>query len=103
MSKILRITAKRAGFRRAGLAHSTAPTDHPISAFSSEQLAALRNEAMLTVIEIDVDDRDPGDESVSPNTSSAAQADAGAARNPAAPAEAPAQKAPAKTGKKKTK
>lgn len=45
----VRIAARRDGFRRAGMAHSKAPTDHPAARFSPEQLEALLSEPMLTV------------------------------------------------------
>lgn len=46
---MIRITAKRPGFRRCGVAHPAAPTDYPDDHFSAEQLAMLRAEPMLTV------------------------------------------------------
>lgn len=49
---ILRITARRDGFRRAGRAWTVAPQDVPADTLSDDQLAALRAEPMLTVIEI---------------------------------------------------
>jgi hypothetical protein len=53
---MIRIRSKHAGFRRAGVAHPAGPVDHPDDAFTSEQLAALKAEAMLVVEEI----RGPG-------------------------------------------
>lgn len=44
------ITSKRAGFRRAGIAHPAAATEYPDGFFSEEQLAALRAEPMLQVL-----------------------------------------------------
>lgn len=49
----IRITAKREGFRRAGIAHSTKPTFHPAKAFTAEQLADLKAESMLVVEEVE--------------------------------------------------
>lgn len=46
---MIRITSQREGFRRAGIAHPAAATDHPDDAFTAEQLAALQAEPMLTV------------------------------------------------------
>jgi len=43
------ITSKREGFRRAGVAHSVAPTSYPDDAFTKEQWATLRAEENLTV------------------------------------------------------
>lgn len=54
--KAIRITAKVAGFRRCGLAHSNTPTDHPDGTFSAEQLEILKNDPMLKVEEVEVDD-----------------------------------------------
>jgi hypothetical protein len=54
MTKVLRITAKRAGFRRAGLAHPDTPVDHDIADFTDEQIAALKGETMLIVSEVEV-------------------------------------------------
>jgi hypothetical protein len=45
----IRITSRVEGFRRAGVAHSIAPTDHDAGAFSLEQLAALQAEQNLIV------------------------------------------------------
>lgn len=49
---MIRITSKREGFRRAGVAHPAAPTEYPDDAFSKEQLAALKAEPMLTVEQV---------------------------------------------------
>ncbi|MGQ0529991.1 MAG: HI1506-related protein [Panacagrimonas sp.] len=54
MAHILRITSKIAGFRRAGMAHAAAPTDHAIEKFTADQIEALKGEAMLTVEEVDL-------------------------------------------------
>ncbi|HJB65192.1 MAG TPA: hypothetical protein H9768_02765 [Candidatus Mailhella merdavium] len=48
---MIRITAKRDGFRRAGMAHD-GTKDWPDGTFTPEQLAALKDETMLTVEEI---------------------------------------------------
>lgn len=60
MSKIIRITAATEGFRRAGMAHSKTPTDHPESAFDEAQIQALQAEPALTVQIIDQDSEKPG-------------------------------------------
>lgn len=49
MSNTIRIIAAKDGFRRAGVAHSKAATDHKEDAFTEEQLEALQAEPMLTV------------------------------------------------------
>ena len=46
---LLRITAVREGFRRAGRAWSTTPTEVDATSFSAEQIAALNAEPMLVV------------------------------------------------------
>ena len=46
---MIRITAKQANFRRAGVAHSITPTEYPDDHFTAEQLEALRAEPMLVV------------------------------------------------------
>lgn len=49
MGKVIDITAKRDGFRRAGLAHSETTTTYPLSDFTKAQLEQLQNEPMLVV------------------------------------------------------
>lgn len=46
---MVRITAKRDGFRRCGVAHPAQPTEHPDDAFAPEQLAVLQAEPGLVV------------------------------------------------------
>lgn len=46
---LVRITSKREGFRRAGIAHTRDPVDHPAHLIAQEQLTALCAEPMLTV------------------------------------------------------
>ena len=46
---MIRITAKKNGFRRCGVAHSDNPTDYPDDHFSEEELALLKAEQMLLV------------------------------------------------------
>lgn len=43
------ITAKKDGFRRAGVTHPARPTEHQADAFTKEQLAELQAEPMLVV------------------------------------------------------
>lgn len=50
---MLRITAKTDGFRRCRVAHSGQPTDHPADRFTKEEVEILKNEPMLTVVEIE--------------------------------------------------
>ncbi|NNG05318.1 MAG: hypothetical protein HKM95_14635 [Inquilinus sp.] len=56
MTKILRITAKRAGFRRCGVAHPDQPVDHAADRFSREQVEILKADPMLVVHELDADE-----------------------------------------------
>ena len=44
------IISKKEGFRRCGIAHSTAPTSYADDTFSKKELAALQDEPMLTVV-----------------------------------------------------
>lgn len=46
---MIRITSKREGFRRCGIAHSKTPTEYPIDKFSKEELKALEAEPNLVV------------------------------------------------------
>ena len=50
---MIRIIAKRDGFRRCGVAHPAQPTDHPNDSFTGEQIEILKAEPMLTVVEIE--------------------------------------------------
>jgi hypothetical protein len=54
MNKIIRITSKRDGFRRGGIAHPFKATDYDVSVFSKKQLEALKSEPMLVVEEAEV-------------------------------------------------
>lgn len=44
------VTAKVAGFRRAGMAHGVAPTRHEAGTFTAEQFEALIREPALVVV-----------------------------------------------------
>jgi len=46
---MIRITSKIDGFRRAGVAHSSRPSDYPDGYFSDKQLAQLEAEPNLIV------------------------------------------------------
>jgi hypothetical protein len=59
MAKMIRIVAKKEGFRRAGIAHGTAPAHYPLDRFAKSQLIALKGEPMLVVDEVDVADPAP--------------------------------------------
>ncbi|MDY0212557.1 MAG: HI1506-related protein [Desulfuromonadaceae bacterium] len=43
------ITAKKDGFRRCGIAHTSKPTEYEVDRFSAQELAQLRTEPMLVV------------------------------------------------------
>jgi hypothetical protein len=47
------ITAKRDGFRRAGIAHSSKPTPYADDFFSEEQLKAMLKEPQLTLAHVE--------------------------------------------------
>jgi hypothetical protein len=51
--KMLRITAKRDGFRRAGIAHPGTATEHEASNFTDDQIEQLKTEPMLVVEEFE--------------------------------------------------
>ncbi len=46
---MIRISSKREGFRRCGIAHTVTPVDYPDDRWSPAELAQLRAEPMLTV------------------------------------------------------
>ena len=54
MSKILKIKANdKKGFRRAGIRFTTEWVEYPSDKFTPEQVAALKAEEHLSVVEID--------------------------------------------------
>lgn len=48
----IRIASRIEGFRRGGIAHPAAPTDHDVTEFSVDELAAILAEPTLIVIEL---------------------------------------------------
>lgn len=50
---IVRIAAKRHGFRRCGIAHPAQPVEYPVERFSSAELKRLKAEPMLEVVVLD--------------------------------------------------
>jgi len=50
---MIRIIAKKDGFRRCGIAHSKEATEYPADHFTAEQLKALKAEPMLVVSEVE--------------------------------------------------
>lgn len=53
MEKVIEITARRDGFRRCGVAHSAETKVWGADAFTAEQLAVLKADPMLIVVERD--------------------------------------------------
>ena len=55
--KVLRVTTRPAGgFRRCGTYHPAAPVDHPAGTFSAKQVAILKAEPNLIVVEVEIPD-----------------------------------------------
>lgn len=52
MTKLI-ITAKRAGFRRCGIAHPASATEHEDGAFTKEEIEILKAEPNLVVQEVE--------------------------------------------------
>lgn len=48
----IQITARRDGFRRAGISHGESSTEYPDDYFTAKQLAELRAEPMLIVVSV---------------------------------------------------
>lgn len=48
---VLRVVAKRDGFRRAGFEFGSAPKEIPLADLTQEQLKALKAEPMLVCVE----------------------------------------------------
>lgn len=57
--KVLRVAAKREGFRRAGRAFGRKPVDLPVDSLTKEEVKALKGEAALTVIETETEAEAP--------------------------------------------
>lgn len=47
---MIRIVSRKEGFRRCGVAHSVAPTDHPDDRFTAAELERLIEDPMLVVV-----------------------------------------------------
>ena len=86
MAKFYRITAFRNGHRRAGMAHSTQPVEHPASRFNKDQVAQLLADPRLDVEEVERDD------GKGPENGEGASAEGGAAAKKAAAKKAAASK-----------
>ena len=46
---MIRISSKREGFRRCGIAHTVEPVEYPDDRWSADELRRLQGEPMLTV------------------------------------------------------
>ncbi|MBL8575128.1 MAG: hypothetical protein JNM13_15745 [Hyphomicrobiaceae bacterium] len=55
LTPAVRITTRRDGFRRCGVAHAAAPVDYPAGAWSPAELDTLRSEPELVVELVDGD------------------------------------------------
>jgi len=55
----IRITSKKEGFRRCGIAHSQKPTIYPDGRFSEKELGILEAEPMLIVERISGEPMEP--------------------------------------------
>ncbi|MFZ5774030.1 MAG: HI1506-related protein [Thermodesulfobacteriota bacterium] len=49
---MLRITSRKDGFRRCGVAHPATPTEYPADRFTEEEVESLKAEPMLVVEEL---------------------------------------------------
>lgn len=49
---MIRISAKKDGFRRGGIAHPAQPVDYPDDRFTPKELEVLKGEPLLVVEEI---------------------------------------------------
>ncbi|MCY1356905.1 hypothetical protein D9M68_303300 [compost metagenome] len=58
---IVRIKSSRDGYRRCGVAHPKATTDHPASRFTEDELARLQDDPVLTVELLDGELEEPAD------------------------------------------
>lgn len=90
----IRITSKRADFRRCGIAHPAVATDYPDERFSAEELERLQAEPMLVVEVIDGKGKPAGTEA----TAAPGAPGAAAAKPEPLPAK-PVKAAPAKVAK----
>ena len=62
---MIRITSKKDGFRRCGVAHPKSATDHPDNRFTEDQLQILQAEPIL-VVQVVTGGTDPGGKSGPP-------------------------------------
>lgn len=72
---IIRIAANIPGFRRAGLAHPTGPTDYPVERFTEAQVEQLFSEPALAVAFVEVDGEPEPDDPVKSGTAAAEGSD----------------------------
>lgn len=65
---MLQITAKKAGFRRCGIAHPATITIYPNDKFTPAQLSVLKTEPMLVVVELPDPETESDNADVKPKT-----------------------------------
>jgi hypothetical protein len=51
MPRIIKIKGIKPGFRRCGIAHSSEWTEYPVDRFTPDELAKLKAEPLLVVVE----------------------------------------------------
>lgn len=54
--KVLRIAARQAGRRRAGIEHPAHAVDHPLDRFTAAQVKALKADRQLVVSEVEIEE-----------------------------------------------
>lgn len=54
-TKVLRVVARRDGFRRAGIAFGAQPTDLPLGALTQAQIDAIKSDPMLVATEVEIE------------------------------------------------
>lgn len=78
------IQARRDGFRRCGVSHSAERTEYPDGHWTAEQLAELKAEKQLMVVEVQATAADPAtDPAATDDPETPAPAAADPATNPA--------------------
>ena len=53
-TQVLRVTARSASFRRAGIQFGSTPVDVPVKDLKREQIEAIKSDPMLIVVETEV-------------------------------------------------
>ena len=89
---MIRITGKRDGFRRCGVAHPAAETVYQDKRFTKAELAVLKADPMLTVTVVEDDAREKAEAAAKAKAEAEAKAKAEAEAETKAKAEAEAKK-----------